>query len=60
MSFRIPSIHEIDYIKNPNFKIINKVPLGKAGSKFTPRGRRKSNSVARFNYPQHYNKLYQD
>ncbi len=41
MSFRIPSMHEIDYVKNPNFKLINKVPLGKAGSNFTPKKKKR-------------------
>ena len=35
MSFRIPSIYEIDYVKNPNFKLINKIPPGKSGSNFS-------------------------
>lgn len=41
MSFRIPSMHEIDYVKNPNFKLVNKVPLGKAGSKFTSKKKKR-------------------
>lgn len=37
MSFRIPSIHELDYTKNINFKIPpTRVAPGKAGSNLTP------------------------
>ncbi len=38
MSFRVPSSHEIDYVKNPNYGItpIKNIPAGKSGSNFTP------------------------
>ena len=38
MSFRVPSGHEIDYVKNPNYGItpIKNIPPGKPGSNFTP------------------------
>ena len=38
MSFRIPSSHEIDYVKNPNYGItpIKNIHAGKPGSNFTP------------------------
>jgi hypothetical protein len=38
MSFRVPSCHEIDYVKNLNYGItpIHNILPGKQGSKFTP------------------------
>lgn len=38
MSFRVPSGHEIDYVKNVNYGItpIKNIPIGKPGSNFTP------------------------
>ncbi len=38
MSFRVPSSHEIDYVKNLNYGLtpIKNIPSGKPGSKFTP------------------------
>lgn len=38
MSFRVPSGHEIDYVKNLNYGItpIKNIPAGKPGSNFTP------------------------
>jgi hypothetical protein len=38
MSFRVPSGHEIDYVKNLNYGItpIKNIPAGKTGSNFTP------------------------
>ena len=37
MSFRIPSSHEIDYVKNPNYGLDPKrIPPGKPGSNYTP------------------------
>jgi gag-polyprotein putative aspartyl protease len=37
MSFRIPSLHEIDYVKNLDFKLIPNIPAGKPGSNLTPK-----------------------
>jgi hypothetical protein len=38
MSFRVPSSHEIDYVKNPTYGTtpIKYIPPGQNGSKFTP------------------------
>jgi hypothetical protein len=38
MSFRVPSSHEIDYVKNPTYGItpITHIPPGHQGSNFTP------------------------
>ncbi len=38
MSFRVPSGHELDYVKNLNYGItpIKNIPAGKPGSNFTP------------------------
>ncbi len=38
MSFRVPSGHELDYVKNLNYGItpIKNIPAGQVGSKFTP------------------------
>lgn len=38
MSFRVPSGHEIDYVKNLNYGItpIKNIPAGKTGSNYTP------------------------
>lgn len=42
MSFRVPSLHEIDYVKNPSFKHNPTVQTGKAGSNVTlPKKKRK-------------------
>ena len=41
MSFRIPSMHEIDYVKSLNFKLTPIVPAGKAGSNFTPKKKKR-------------------
>jgi len=42
MSFRIPSLHEIDYTKNLNFKLTAKVAPGKSGSNVSlPKKKRK-------------------
>jgi hypothetical protein len=38
MSFRVPSGHEIDYVKNPTYGMtpIKQIPPGQMGSNFTP------------------------
>lgn len=36
MSFRIPFLHEIDYVKNPDWKHTHNIPAGKPGSNITP------------------------
>jgi hypothetical protein len=43
MSFRLPSSHHIDYVKNPNYGItpIKHIPAGKSGSNFTPPKKRR-------------------
>lgn len=41
MSFRIPSMHEIDYVKNLNFKFIPNVPAGQPGSNYTPKKKKR-------------------
>ena len=41
MSFRIPSLHEIDYVKNINFKLTPNLPAGKPGSNITPKKKKK-------------------
>lgn len=42
MSFRMPSAHEIDYVKNLKFKMVNKVAPGKPGSNLVfPKKKRK-------------------
>lgn len=41
MSFRIPSLHEIDYVKNLEFKLIPNIPAGKSGSNFTPKKKKR-------------------
>ena len=35
MTFRIPSLHELDYVKNPEFTFKPNIPTGKQGSNFT-------------------------
>jgi hypothetical protein len=43
MSFRLPSAHEIDYVKNPNYgeTPIKHIPAGQSGSKFTPKKKKR-------------------
>ncbi|HUZ60777.1 MAG TPA: retropepsin-like aspartic protease [Hanamia sp.] len=41
MSFRIPSLHEIDYVKNLNFKLTPNIPAGKVGSNITPKKKKR-------------------
>lgn len=45
MSFRVPSKHELDYVKNLNYGItpIKYVPPGQPGSKFTPSRKKRKN-----------------
>ena len=50
MSFRIPSSHEIDYVKNLNYGItpIRSFRPGKLGSNFTPPKKRESKSFEHY------------
>lgn len=41
MSFRIPSMHEIDYVKNLNFKLTPQIKAGQPGSNFTPKKKKR-------------------
>lgn len=41
MSFRIPSLHEIDYVKNPNYKLTPNIPAGKPGSNITQKKKKR-------------------
>jgi len=43
MSFRLPSSHEIDYVKNLTYGItpIKHIPPGKPGSNFTPKKKKR-------------------
>lgn len=41
MSFRIPSMHEIDYVKNLNFKLTPNIKAGQPGSNFTPKKKKR-------------------
>lgn len=41
MSFRIPSMHEIDYVKNLDFKLTPNIAPGKQGSNFTPKKKKR-------------------
>ena len=43
MSFRVPSGHEIDYVKNPNygFTPIKNIPAGKKGSNMSPKKKKR-------------------
>lgn len=43
MSFRVPSGHEIDYVKNPNYGItpIKNISPGKIGSNHTPKKKKR-------------------
>ena len=41
MSFRIPSMHEIDYVKNLHFKFTPNVPAGQSGSNFTAKKKKR-------------------
>jgi hypothetical protein len=45
MSFRVPSGHELDYVKNPHYGItpIKNVTAGQPGSKFTPSKKKRKN-----------------
>jgi predicted aspartyl protease len=41
MSFRIPSMHEVDYVKNLDLKLIPKIKIGKPGSNLTPKKKKR-------------------
>jgi hypothetical protein len=41
MSFRIPSLHEIDYVKNVHFKLTPNIPAGKQGSNIAPKKKKR-------------------
>lgn len=41
MSFRIPSMHEIDYVKNLNFKLTPNIKAGQPGSNSTPKKKKR-------------------
>ena len=41
MSFRIPSLHEIDYVKNVHFKLTPNIPAGKQGSNITAKKKKR-------------------
>lgn len=41
MSFRIPSMHEIDYVKNLDLKFVPNIKAGKPGSNITPKKKKR-------------------
>lgn len=41
MSFRIPSLHEVDYVKRLDFKLTPNIPAGKQGSNITPKNKKR-------------------
>ncbi len=41
MSFRIPSMHEIDYTKNPDFRFTPNIKAGYPGSNATPKKKKR-------------------
>ncbi len=41
MSFRIPSLHEVDYVKSLDFKLTPNIPAGKQGSNITPKNKKR-------------------
>ena len=41
MSFRIPSLHEIDYVKDLHFKLTPNILAGKQGSNLTPKKKKR-------------------
>ncbi len=41
MSFRVPSLHEIDYVKNINLIVKPQIPSGKIGSNLTPKKKKR-------------------
>lgn len=41
MSFRIPSLHEVDYVKSLDFKLTLNIPAGKQGSNITPKNKKR-------------------
>ena len=41
MSFRIPSLHEVDNVKSLDFKLTLNIPAGKQGSNITPKNKKR-------------------